>query len=151
MLLEPRLVMATFTVNSFADVLNPPAGTVTLRSAIVAANNTPGPNTINLPGAGTYRLDSLQQTSAPNSGGALTYIGLSNLTVENTSGGIVTVVGNGQAGDSVFDVDPTNSTKSFTVTFQGLTITGVGAAHPRPRGRPGRAEWGDLDRQSVTK
>ena len=36
------LVPAVFNVNSLADMLNPPAGAVTLRSAIQAANATPG-------------------------------------------------------------------------------------------------------------
>ena len=34
-----RRVPATFNVNSLADILNPPAGTVTLRSAIPAATD----------------------------------------------------------------------------------------------------------------
>ena len=53
--LESRRLMAVFTVNSYDDILNPPAGTVTLRSAIQAANNSPGADTINIAVAGTYR------------------------------------------------------------------------------------------------
>ncbi len=45
--LEDRCVPATFTVNSAADTAAPPAGTVTLRSAITAANATAGADTIN--------------------------------------------------------------------------------------------------------
>src|SRR5262245_19954218 len=47
-----------FNVNSTADILSPPAGVVTLRSAIVAANADPGasPVIINLTVAGTYSL-----------------------------------------------------------------------------------------------
>ena len=39
-----------------ADILNPPGGTVTLRSAIQQANNTPGGNEIdlNIPGEGEW-------------------------------------------------------------------------------------------------
>jgi len=46
--LEDRNTPAVFNVNSTADILNPPAGGVTLRSAIEAANATPGGNTIDL-------------------------------------------------------------------------------------------------------
>ena len=38
--LENRLVPAVFNVNSLADILTPPGGVVTLRSAIQAANAT---------------------------------------------------------------------------------------------------------------
>src|SRR5262245_30706802 len=55
-LLADRLALAVFNVNSTADILQPPAGTVTLRSAIQQANNTPGGNTINLTVAGTYKI-----------------------------------------------------------------------------------------------
>src|SRR6266404_6321771 len=54
--LEDRLVPAVFNVNSLADILNPAAGVVTLRSAIEAANATPGGNTINLTVPGTYQI-----------------------------------------------------------------------------------------------
>src|SRR6266481_5710100 len=54
--LEDRLAPAVFNVNSLADILNPPSGTVTLRSAIQAANATPGSNTINLTLPGTYKI-----------------------------------------------------------------------------------------------
>jgi hypothetical protein len=42
------LAPAVFNVNNTADILNPAAGVITLRSAIEAANATPGGNTINL-------------------------------------------------------------------------------------------------------
>ena len=54
--LEDRLAPAVFNVNSLLDVLNPGPGIVTLRSAIVAANATPGGNTINLTVPGTYSI-----------------------------------------------------------------------------------------------
>jgi titin len=49
--LEDRLAPAVITVNSTADTASPPTGTVTLRSAILAANASPG-STIdfNIPG-----------------------------------------------------------------------------------------------------
>src|SRR5580765_1698949 len=54
--LEDRLAPAVFNVNSLADILNPPAGVVTLRSAIQAANANSSVNTINLTVAGSYKI-----------------------------------------------------------------------------------------------
>ena len=55
-MLEDRIAPAVFNVNSLADILNPPLGVVTLRSAIEATNATAGSNTINLTVAGTYAI-----------------------------------------------------------------------------------------------
>jgi hypothetical protein len=125
--LEDRAVPAVFTVNSTADVLSPTAaGTVTLRSAIEAANATPGNNTINIATPGTYTI-SLAGTpgETDNAAGEFAITGTGNLNIVNTSGGAVTINAAGQS--RVFDVNPAGSTTPFTVTFQGLTITG-GAA-----------------------
>src|SRR5262249_9021416 len=54
--LEDRVVPAVFNVNSTADILSPATGVVTLRSAIEAANATPGGNTINLTVTGDYKI-----------------------------------------------------------------------------------------------
>lgn len=124
--LEDRIAPAVFNVNSFADVLNPPAGTVTLRSAIQAANHTPGPNTINLTLPGVYRITTLG-TTTDNTAGELAITSTSNLNIINTSGG--TAVVNGGGLNRVFDVNPTASTTPFSVTFQGFWIVG-GAASP---------------------
>ncbi len=118
--LEPRTLMAVFTVNSTADILSPPAGTVTLRSAIQAANTSPGPNTINLPLAGTYKITTLA-TATDNSAGELAIADDGDLAIQNTSGGTVTIDGGGL--NRVFDVDPAGSVMPFTVTFAGLVIT----------------------------
>jgi hypothetical protein len=60
--LESRLVPSTFTVNTFADTTavnlitgQDSSGNISLRSALMAANNLGGSNTIDLP-AGTYNL-----------------------------------------------------------------------------------------------
>lgn len=55
--LEDRSVPATFTVTTFADVVNPAddATAVSLREAISKANALPGADTIRLP-AGTYKI-----------------------------------------------------------------------------------------------
>ncbi len=113
--------MAVFTVNSTADILRPPVGTVTLRSAIQAANTTPGPDTINIPLAGTYKTTTIG-TATDNSAGEFAIADAGDLTIQNTSGGGVTVDGGGL--NRVFDVDPAGSAIPFTVTFQGLVISG---------------------------
>ena len=43
-------------MNSTADILTPPTGVVTLRSAIEAANSNIGNNTINSTVPGTYKI-----------------------------------------------------------------------------------------------
>src|SRR5690242_710445 len=55
--LEPRLLLATFTVTTAAD-LAPPVGTVSLRQAIIAANAATGPDIINfnIPGGGVQTI-----------------------------------------------------------------------------------------------
>src|SRR5947209_4145125 len=52
--LDARLVPAVFTVTTTADVLG--GSHLSLRQAILNANQTPGPNVINLTVPGTYRL-----------------------------------------------------------------------------------------------
>ncbi|HEV3165282.1 MAG TPA: CSLREA domain-containing protein, partial [Isosphaeraceae bacterium] len=141
-MLEDRIAPAVFHVNSLADVLNPSPGVVTLRSAIQTANNTPGPNTIDLDVPGTY-LITMPGAQTDNTAGELAILGTSNLRIVNNSGGDVTVNGGGL--NRVFDVNPAGSTTPFTVTFQGFTITG-GAASPNdgPAGSGGgiRAQGG---------
>src|SRR5262249_37087024 len=101
-LLEDRWVPAVFNVNSTADIFAPAAGTVTLRSAIQAANTTPGPNTINLTVAGTYRITLPGANTGSDSTGAFAILPTGgDLTITNTSGGMVTVDGNHL--DRVFD------------------------------------------------
>lgn len=124
-----NLAAAVFNVNSLADILNPPAGVVTLRSAIQAANASPGGNTINLTVAGTYKITIPGANEDANATGDFDILSSGgNLTVINNSGGAVAVDGNHL--DRVFDV---HSTAPFTVTFQGFTITG-GVASPGDTG-----------------
>jgi len=137
--LEDRMVLSTFNVNSLADVLTPPAGTVTLRSAIQAANQTPGGNTINLTLPGTYAI-TLPGTpgETDNAAGEFSILpGGGDLTIQNTSGGQVVVDGRHLA--RVFDInanfDPANPTPKFLVTLQGFTIeNGVAADLANPDG-----------------
>jgi hypothetical protein len=143
-MLEDRVVPATFTVNSLADLsiaagVNPATGainglgnTVTLRSAIDAANHIPGGNTILLALPGTYKIALPGANTGTDASGAFAILPSGgNLTILNASGGAVTVDGNHL--DRVFDINPTfdfaNPTPAFTVTMQGFTITG-GVASP---------------------
>ncbi len=148
-LLEDRLVPATFNVNSLADLsiaagVNPATGaigtshTVTLRSAIDAANMSPvlnfnnltlGSNTINLMVPGTYKIALPGANTGSDARGAFAILaGGGSLNILNTSGGAVTVDGNHL--DRVFDIKGFNSPAlAFTVTMQGFTITG-GVASP---------------------
>src|SRR5262249_409846 len=124
---------------SIAAGVNPATGalngtnTVTLRSAIQAANLTPGGNTINLALPGTYRITLPGAAEDNNATGDFDILPAGgNLTVQNTSGGRVVV--DGGALDRVFDInpnfDPAHPTPAFTVTFQGFTITGGPAFDP---------------------
>src|SRR5579871_1382232 len=127
--LEDRLAPAVFNVNSLADVLNPGPGVVTLRSAINAANFTPGGNTINLTVPGTYRITLLSQSpSATNPSNDFDIVPWGgNLTIANTSGSFVAV--DGGFNSRVFDINPDNFNVPFTVTFQGFVIQ-HGSASP---------------------
>jgi hypothetical protein len=131
--MEDRLVLSTFNVNSLDDILNPGPGVVTLRSAIQAANATPGGNTINLTIPGTYRITLPGANTGTNNTGAFAILpGGGDLTIVNTSGGTAAVDGGGL--DRVFDINPTfdpnKLTAPFTVTLQGFTIENGRAFDP---------------------
>jgi hypothetical protein len=127
--LETRLAPAVFNVNSLADVLNPGPGTVTLRSAIQAADtNGQASNTIYLTLPGTYRITlpgTAQETD--NAAGEFAITGTGNLSIVNASRGRVAIDGGGM--NRVFDVNPAGeNTTPFTVAFQGVTIQHGSAA-----------------------
>jgi hypothetical protein len=85
--LEDRCVPATFTVNSTADTATPPAGTVTLRSAIMAAEGDTG-DTINFDPAllgQTITLTSGSPLPALTKGETITGLGAKNLTVSGNN------------------------------------------------------------------
>jgi hypothetical protein len=162
--LENRLVPAVYHVNSLADILiagktiNPangkiePTNTVTLRSAIEAANATPGNNTIMLTKPGVYKIqlrgsgEDNNQTGDfdinPNASSASG----SSLTIINSSGGRVFVDGNNL--DRVFDINPLGTAPaSFTVVFKNFTIqNGV----TPPGGGPDGAGGGIRDHGNVS-
>jgi hypothetical protein len=66
--LEDRFAPAVFNVNSLADILSPPAGVVTLRSAIEAAN------------AGTATVNASMTSPEANASAASTGCGSVNVT-----------------------------------------------------------------------
>jgi hypothetical protein len=122
-ILEDRFAPAVFNVNSTADILNPSPGVVTLRSAIEAANATPGGNTINLTVAGDYQI-TLPGTrgEVDNAAGEFAIAASGgNLTIQNTSGGAVTVDGNHL--NRVFDINPIFTVGSAIVTDGGQGFT----------------------------
>jgi hypothetical protein len=131
--LEDRLAPAVFNVNSLADVLNPSAGVVTLRSAVQAANtNADATNTINLTLPGNYAItlpgtagevDNAAGEFAIFSTNLTTGSAKTNLTIANTSGGAVTVDGGRLA--RVFDVNPSLQLGSVNITAGGTGFTGA--------------------------
>lgn len=92
--LAERIAPAVFNVNSTADILSPPAGIVTLRSAIQGANATPGADTINLTVPGTYGILLAGANEESNATGDFDILPSGNLSIVNTSGGQVTISGN---------------------------------------------------------
>jgi hypothetical protein len=142
--LEDRCVPATFNVNTLLDlpltganlttgVIANSGGLVTLRSAISAANATPGGNTINLTLPGVYGLTLTGANEDNNQTGDLDILPSGgSLSILNTSGGTAVVDGGGI--DRVFDINPANATAAAgtVVTFQGFTITGGRAVSPDP-------------------
>jgi len=135
LLLLQSALAGTFNVNSTADILTPPTGVVTLRSAIQAANTTAGGSTINLTIAGDYKITIPGANTGTNNSGAFAILpSAGNVTIVNTSGGTVVVDGN--LLDRVFDINPAaSSSPAFSVSMQGFTITN-GLAEPGS-GAPG--------------
>src|SRR5215831_18376787 len=110
-----------FNVNSTADILSPGAGTVTLRSAIVAANAdvSGNPSVINLTVAGTYTLTlaNANEESAAMSGDL-------DITTTNHS---VTIAGMGTTGPNATIIDASGLNtgsmhdRAFHITGSGVT------------------------------
>jgi predicted outer membrane repeat protein len=147
--LESRVVPSVFIVNTLTDPsigagVNNANGRigattlVSLRSAIEAANNTPGNNVIMLTRPGVYKIqqagagEDLNQTgdfdilpNFPASGNA-------KLTILNMSGGSVAVDGNHL--DRVFDINPgvlaSSTGSTFTVVMTGFTIQNGAVSDP---------------------
>jgi hypothetical protein len=143
-LMEDRCVPAVITVTSLADGPGNPAlvtpmgqgfSAPSLRAAISYANTTGDADTIDLATPGVYQITRPNTTATgedQNQTGDFDILASGgDLTITNTSGGPVTVSGNGL--DRVFDINPNlnfnpaSPTPKFTVTMQGFTITGGNA------------------------
>lgn len=114
--LENRIVPATISVTTFADVVNPADGKISLREAISQANATPASDTIVLK-AGTYSIELIGTGDDENATGDF----------DITAPVIIKGVGDGKTiidGDEldrVFHI--TNSSEDvIAVEFQALTI-----------------------------
>jgi hypothetical protein len=159
-LLEGRAVPATFNVNSLADVsiaggVNPTTGailgqgnTVTLRSAIDAANMTPGGSTIRLTLPGTYKIALAGANTGTDATGAFAILPTGgNLTIVNASMGPVTVDANHL--DRGFDInpnfDPANPTAPFTVMLSGIAVQNGLASDPANPDGPNASGGGIRD------
>lgn len=110
--LEDRLVPASFNVTTFADVVDPNDGQLSLREAISQANATGAPDTIVIK-SGVYRLSLAGAGENANLSGDLDII--SPLTLVGR-GATSTAIDGGKL-DRVFDVF-----NSINVTFSGLTV-----------------------------
>jgi hypothetical protein len=139
-----------FNVNTTADPsiaggVDPATGqiigqgnTVSLRSAIQAANSLPGPNTINLIAQGLYQIELAGAAGeTDNQAGEFAIVpNTAPLTIQNATGGSVVVEGNNLA--RVFDIDPAATAASgFSVLFEGFTIQGGSASGSQAGGDGG--------------
>ncbi len=110
--LEDRCVPATFIVNSNGDTAAPPAGTVTLRSAITQAEADATPDTINFAASLTGQTITLTAALPTlTKGETITGLGAASLSV---------------SGANAFRVF--NVTSATLVTISGLTVTGGNVA-----------------------
>jgi hypothetical protein len=121
-ILEGRVVLSTFTVNSLLDA-NPPAGSTTLRQAIVAANadhdtNAQAPDMIDITVSGTIVLAS-----------ALPAI-TGSVEIEGPGSASLTIEGDG-GGDAILSFGSAASATVSGVTLNGKNQpnTGITVAH----------------------
>jgi hypothetical protein len=123
--LEGRTAPAVFNVTTFADTLEATrdgsgldaGGNISLRSALMATNDTGGSNTINLP-AGTYLLTIAPNGSNGDDSGDLTIgRGLVENDLTITGASAATTIVDGNSLDRVFDVG-----FFCTATIANLTI-----------------------------
>jgi predicted outer membrane repeat protein len=118
--LEGRLVPAVIAVTTFADVVNPADGLLSLREAISRANATAAPDAVVLK-AGVYRLSIPYNPANPDPNATGSFDITASTTLVGVGAG-KTVVDGGKI-DRVFAVTGT-SPSSINALFQGLTVTG---------------------------
>ncbi len=128
-MLEHRVVLSTFKVNSMADTVavnlktgQDASGQITLRSAIMAANATHKSNTIVLP-AGTIKLTIAGAGENADATGDLDITG-GKLTIKGKGAGASIVDGNQL--DRVFDILGGNITLSKLTIQNGRATQGAG-------------------------
>jgi CSLREA domain-containing protein len=126
--LEARQVMATFVVDTFADIVDSADGLTSLREAISQANALAGEDRIEL-SAGTYSLT----RSAPNENGN-TFGDLDvrdDLVIVGAGAGLTTIDASTLATrDRVFEVLAASIARASTrFSLDGLTVTGGVANH----------------------
>ncbi|GDY10983.1 hypothetical protein LBMAG52_44710 [Planctomycetia bacterium] len=115
-LLEDRTVPATITVTTFADVVNPADGKISLREAISQANATPAVDNIVLK-AGIY---SIEQIGADENGNATGDFDITRPVIITGAGDGKTII-DGDDLDRVFDIEY-DGEDTVTVSFVSLTI-----------------------------
>ncbi len=141
-LLEDRVVPASYSVTTTTDLailadnsdvnfangqISDHGNAVSLRSAIIASNHTPGPNTITLP-AGTYLITQGSADDELNHNGGVEQTGdfdvfSSSLTI--TGAGSATTIIDGNSIDRIFDVQSpygTAALNGITFNLSGVTL-----------------------------
>ncbi len=125
--LEGRLVLSTFNVNTTLDTVavnlhtgKDASGHISLRSAIMAADATPGPNTINVP-SGTFKLTIAGADEDAGASGDLDLKG--NIKIKGAGSAVTIIDGNNL--DRVLEVLSGNVTIS-NLTIQHGRVVGAG-------------------------
>lgn len=127
--LESRRVLATYIVDSLGDWANGTCGIdgvgnddCSLRSAIIAANNNPGPDEIRMP-AGLYRLEIGNDIAFDETEGSLDIT--DSVSIVGISGNAADVIIDAERLDSVFTVGELGPIRNpITARLESLTIQG---------------------------
>src|SRR5262249_12471229 len=109
--LDSRIVPTVFNVNTTADVLGGAA--LSLRQAILNANQTAGPNIINLTVPGTYQLT--RSGNAHHGSNVALQIATHTMCINGLATAFSVIDGGGV--DRVFDIEGV-----LSVAFNGVTI-----------------------------
>ncbi len=149
--LERRNLLATFNVNVFNDELDPifDVDDLSLREAIREANNSPGPDTIQLPD-GTYSLTLTGANEDLNATGDLDIT--EGLTIIGVSGARDNVIVSGNLADRVFDYFPNSPSDVLRIenlTVSGGLVDGLGNINATPLGGGIAAVSGSLTLSNV--
>ena len=130
--LERRNLLATFVVNTTADVIDPADGLTSLREAVIESNSNGEDDSIVL-AAGTYQLSLTGFGEDDSQTGDLDILEDGDSSVEFFGDTRETTIIDGLASDRVFDIHGTKR-----VAFYQLTITNGGLEMQEPRlGRRG--------------